>query len=336
MPARLLVVQDHGDVLPYWRSFASTAILHVDKHDDLELPERDFACALSAGRPADIRNNNFLLAAAFCGVTQRVLWVHPSFSCAHCDYGPLSSVGRHECEIGRTHDGSFMVRQLNSGLQSRALPCGAKEQSEVASGTASLSLSQRYDLTFTDIATFRSLPESAGWGSSSGSTEPWLLDIDLDYFVDDKQSPKMLGMPDRLFDKRLSQRFNVSELKRIQRWARGQGADLALLAMYDLYIARQPVPIIDKVQARRIAKLEDALRRHVAAPPAGITVVRSNVGGYTPIEATSRLEEAVLSMLRSVYPSLRGVQAEYRGDNTLNRSSTEILGRWLTAARLRG
>jgi hypothetical protein len=206
----------------------------------------------------------------------------------------------------------------------------------VASGTASLSLSQRYDLTFTDIATFRSLPESAGWGSSSGSTEPWLLDIDLDYFVDDKQSPKMLGMPDRLFDKRLSQRFNVSELKRIQRWARGQGADLALLAMYDLYIARQPDPIIDKVQARRIAKLEDALRRHAAAPPAGITVVRSNVGGYTPIEATSRLEEAVLSMLRSVYPSLRGVQAEYRGDNTLNRSSTEILGRWLTAARLRG
>lgn len=332
---RLLVIQDHASVFVQWRQFANASVLHVDKHDDLELPKRRFTSCNSSQKGL-LDNNNFLLAAGYCGILRRVLWLQPAFECGHCAARAFSALGTHTCEIGRNHSGDFLVRRTGPGWEFPA--CGASGPSDVASKTTRLNSAGRLEMSATDIRSFKTQPALGWWGVRPPEQEhPWLLDIDLDFFVDDTESPKMRGMPDVPFDGRYQRRFNVSKLVHLQRWVRSRGAKLRRLAMYELLIQHPPKPMRKDVCARRVAQLDEALRHHArtaAGPPAVVTLVRSNEGGYTPIEATPWLEAMVLGMLRRVYPSFRRVPTEYVGDNTLNGSDSRRFARWFAAARV--
>ena len=345
-PDRLIVMQDHEDVIENWLDVAGASILHVDKHDDLELPEPSFACrpgGQGQGPLAGIRNNNFLLAAAFCSIASRLLWVHPDFRCDHCSYHSSSAAGTHRCEIGRTGNdggagkGEFVVRPLNRSSIQRGdvRACGASRP-EWASPTARLVHTAPFELAVTPISLFSAgLTAEAAAGRGGWFLRPWILDFDLDYLVDDSQAPKMRGPPDIEFDHDAPRRhFDQDELERLRKWLAVRRIGFPRnIAAYDVRIGEPPQPIASQLLQERLYVLEGALRPLRANPPLRVCIVRSNWGGYTPIEQTAQLEAAAVGMLRRVFPSLQGVATEYRGRGTLNWSETEQLGRMLHAAR---
>jgi len=117
------------------------------------------------------------------------------------------------------------------------------------------------------------------------------------------------------------------------------GADLTdlgpftVLLAFELLISRAASPLATKRLRSRFEELHGALQQLSTHPPQLVTIARSNIGGYTPIEETARIERLALQMLRHLYPSLASVEVEYAGFATLNASETEILGRWLRFAR---
>ena len=141
--------------------------------------------------------------------------------------------------------------------------------------------------------------QAAGRGWFAGAAG-WILDLDLDYFVADCESPKMHGPPAQPFDEHLERRFDIPRLLKVQEFLHSKGVgnretqqlplgsrvdaaypmDFQMLE-YDLLIADPVVPPAQATLRARVAALEKALRRSTSTPPALVTLVRSNVGGYT-------------------------------------------------------
>ena len=414
-PPRLVIVQDHGDVLPHWWVGAGASVLHVDKHDDLEMPESSFS---SCENRSGLRNNNFIMAAISCGHVSRVLWLHPEFQCMHCNYAGSEQPGIHRCQLGTAHGGQYVVRPTDEAMQRRQLDqaCGASSKEwaltqpraahsfELAVfGVTSFARDVMQDNTHPAGGLRRSEAASQfeGWfGASGGGSaadaarpgywaahRPWILDLDLDYFVDDSEAPKMRGPPDVDFDEAgtllhmqclhtheapgakrrvhtrglgtltrqlihicmrthvhagVTRRFHPRGLRKLLHFSKNFPGDSLVrerfenMLSYEIYTpAPPPVPLTAERLQARLSSLEIALRQLTSLdrPPAVITIVRSNVGGYTPVEQTAWLEEEVLSFLRRLYPSAARSTVEYAGEWTLNGSATAALGQMLRTAR---
>ena len=116
--AAIHIVQDHGSVYPVWATAATRggschhghnkpiSVLHIDKHDDLELPSLPRGVLeVDCHQPSE-SNNDFMVAAVACGLVNRLLWVHPRFDCKHCDYRMFEEWNHehpdtpaHRCEV---------------------------------------------------------------------------------------------------------------------------------------------------------------------------------------------------------------------------------------------
>ena len=330
----------------------------MDKHDDMATPEDEFPPSCSSSH-AGINNHNFLTAAAVCRQARRVLWILPDFECNHCDYRGFTSSGMHECEVGRLQSrrpqeaggAVYAVRPLDPALRDERKACGS-QSSEWATMSESLSPSRAFTYAAMRVSQLATVLSCEGLHCVSNasllkswfrpSSSSWALDLDLDYFVDDLEAPKMCGPPDHPFDHEgVADRFDSQRLVHMREGlgARGPGVrgsempPLELLAEYDLYSAKRPSRSLDESRiASRINALERVLRSLAppSKPPRVITVVRSNIGGYTPVEATAHLESAVLQMLRRLWPDI--ASAIY-GEGTLNATDTAQLGVLLAGAR---
>ena len=145
----MLIVSHHGAALPAWRDAQQSglcqknaALVHVDKHSDMEPPwvvldgdklwgqtmEDTIYDAIQQPRGSNaslrffthgcsrhcrksctclLRNNNFITTAAMDGMISKVLWLYPDFPCSQCGYHKST---RHECDlISGTHVHVFVV-----------------------------------------------------------------------------------------------------------------------------------------------------------------------------------------------------------------------------------
>jgi hypothetical protein len=133
----LIAVGDHGEVFGWWAAAvqagvcpsSSISVFHVDKHDDMELPEKiqgdarknavDWKRFVDASatpieidpRDVGLANNNFQLALVLTGAADRLFWLYPDFDCAHCDYGFEAT---HACEVGLASDGEYISRPVHA------------------------------------------------------------------------------------------------------------------------------------------------------------------------------------------------------------------------------
>lgn len=173
------VVAYHGHAIAAWRDMirsgkcrAGAALVHVDKHADMEPPwvvlEPDVQPLVASllerlgptmqtnisitgfTHPCSshcrmncscfLRNNNFITTAAMDGIIDQILWLYPDFPCSQCGYGRSQ---RHSCLMARaTDDGCVTIQrersqsQRNDSHRTSALSCA--ENVETARDTPSL------------------------------------------------------------------------------------------------------------------------------------------------------------------------------------------------------
>ena len=341
---------------------SSLSVFHVDKHDDMELPEKsegtknpvDWKRFVRAppGTPtidvdprhSGLANNNFQLALVLTGAASRLFWLYPDFDCAHCDYGWEPS---HACEVGLADDGEYISRPVHPmsrddtvkhGLACAAFDRTLSKQMFIQGSphlTRTISLGQQYNFSMMSASERRdgaTMPRE--WFSSD---QGWILDIDLDYFVDDEQSPKMghllleeglarnpnkemQVMYESLEKLRLSlsddesaplpqlprsveKMYSPKGLRRLLKWFCTLTHEFYCTSMLLFELFKVPFRAISAEHVRdRMGRLVQRLRE-TNMKPCMITVARSNIGGYTPLAATLELEEALLQMLRSELPN---------------------------------
>ena len=126
----VFVSNDHGDALQEWlRATADAggplAVLHIDAHNDLNVPDADSRVLTSPAAPAELRRRwqlngtlaselaaavdlaNFQLAAVRAGVVDRIIWVRQS------SLGDSSHV-LHTVHSLRLKDGGFEDEEVYS------------------------------------------------------------------------------------------------------------------------------------------------------------------------------------------------------------------------------
>ena len=134
-------------------------------------------------------------------------------------------------------------------------------------------------------------------------------------------------------------RWKLRHLNQIGRWLRTRRVDPFLLTAYEFFASEAPVRMERARVLGRVRELEAALSHTTRGhpPPALVTIARSNIGGYTPLEHTPMIEEAVASMLRRLYPTLRHVEYRPAGPTpaggVLNASDHRALARMIAEAR---
>jgi hypothetical protein len=111
----IFISDDHGDAIQAWIQSAKSApegsssdpmtVLHVDAHNDLNVPASHFSHAVHAGGAsiaAAVDLANFQLSAVWAGLISRVVWVRQSDARAPCSHTVsrlvLASSGEFEDE----------------------------------------------------------------------------------------------------------------------------------------------------------------------------------------------------------------------------------------------
>ena len=181
-------------------------------------------------------------------------------------------------------------------------------------------------------------PWASATEQASGNATPWILDVDLDYFVDDLEAPKMRGPPDVSLNHTVAQlntRFYGKRVHALRRWLCGR-LPYPLCASYfsfEGYIAQPPNPMRPAVFAQRLEELAKVLRL-LPAPPCLVTVARSNVGGYTPIANTTVLENSLVDLVQRTFFGANPAAVRYVPWEALNASDlAEFVRRWNLAHR---
>jgi len=195
----------------------------VDKHYDMELPQfatlkySDFTAPMLNGEELDwrevlqanvgLRNNNFILAAIMTGAVTRVHWVHPKLPCHDCfnEYGDTPQ----RCGIVSSKGGSSeggVLQLIHMGAVDRKLPRSPEnmqEQSFLICGEDSrhdgreldeeeeASLKTRATLSKNTVQYEASVDTVVNGDKLRWLDGGYILDIDLDYFIDDQHAPKM-------------------------------------------------------------------------------------------------------------------------------------------------
>ncbi|CAK0798795.1 unnamed protein product, partial [Prorocentrum cordatum] len=176
----VLVSNDHGQVLGEWLSLASEAslrgplaVLHIDAHGDLNIPEAPvpgWAWQLNGSQRQELAGTadlaNFQQVAAWAGLVGQVVWIKQG-----------GGVVERSCLELRFDPGSGLFEEdvLEEGTWPE--PCSG-------GGGTGADRYTRY-LSVLEVPERALLRSEVAWGivEQLRAVGPWLLDVDLDFFV---------------------------------------------------------------------------------------------------------------------------------------------------------
>ncbi len=256
-----------------------------------------------------------LPSARTAGFTQSILWVYPDFECAQCNYAELPAV---RCEVGVAEPSAADYSVRLSGntnpdvIGKGGYVCGNGPLANTASSGSASGHSSAWN--HSAQYSFRMTPVShlqfGGAKSAEQQQQPsaaraaddtawfsgaWVLDLDLDYFVPDDESPKMapwrMGGKDykagdidpRAEDEALMTAWREVYEKPTMRQFVSWWCAVTDLCVYPEYLVyelfKKRVRSMDMDGVRqRLVQLEAVLRRY-PTKPCMITICRSNKGG---------------------------------------------------------
>ena len=345
----LAIFHDHGVALDSWMTHCPAgrlSVLHIDKHDDLEVPEnvawvRKYKC-----RKHTRRNNDFIVAAAACDRVDRVAWIRGDFasSSGMREYEPA-----HRCRIGRLSAESACTQVFgerrtckageyafapmdlvpSAGLQHGG-GSGARcdpfpERGACASfGPCVTNASALQDTSEYEFAVMREAEAVRGasvLGSLGNVSEwllgaearPWILDVDLDYFVDDLHSPKTAALQKSALGELVGEVTSAAEVDALCEGfmeladAAGTSASVCCDLVFELMILPK-VPRLNWQEVRHSMRQLRILLQGMPTPPCLVTVARSIVGLYTPLADALELEQRTLGLLEEVFGATRRLE----------------------------
>eukprot|EP00401_Gymnodinium_catenatum_P041025 CAMPEP_0117545258 /NCGR_PEP_ID=MMETSP0784-20121206/46001_1 /TAXON_ID=39447 /ORGANISM="" /LENGTH=417 /DNA_ID=CAMNT_0005342097 /DNA_START=56 /DNA_END=1310 /DNA_ORIENTATION=+ len=339
----VFVANDHGQVLEEWltgaaehRQVRPVTVLHVDAHNDLNVPELDViepGWADNATRRFVIADSadlaNFQQIAAWAGLVDRVVWIRQGWGekrhfhmtlLQNLTSGKFSEGVPQELESATDGLDSFAAALAvdgDAGVRTRGLRVDEVPEEDLFEVCVSDTCSGMENL----IAALRS--------------QPYILDMDLDFFVSDSALPsrppwathgsdchrpcRRWSQPECEIWPELEDYMREAEFyafpsgcaaKVTGAWATlpaEQKERMAALHTSEQLIAasqlqRQgPCPLVEATQLKkRIAKLESLLAALKDQPPVGVTIARS-VDAFTRIFDAAMLEEAVLRLVQRVW-----------------------------------
>ena len=335
-----LIFQNHGEAYNIMslalRAHAipaddNVAILHIDHHDDMQLPEAGFEsmepaqCDPDRESECPLHNDNQQLATVIksAGAVNRTLWLYPAYKGTEWVTPP------HVCVVGKNSHGRYSHRTIAGewwGLEDagqhvvppgRGFVCGSTPYFAAPGG-------DEHDPTrptrepldaFERVATYEYAQASlADVGLRSASRDPavvavrdvlhgnsswflpgkaWVLDIDIDYLVERPETS--VGNPSR------TDVIRAIRIERTLDWL----CDLTVQCsriVSELDLEPPPKPEISQVEiADRVAGVEVVLRDLLPSRPCLVTIARSNQGAFTPLRWTMAMEDAVIAMLERLY-----------------------------------
>ena len=317
-----------------------------------------------------VANDNFLLGVhVLTAAIKRILWIAPPYSAPPvvpphvCLLGAASaprhnghrymhrSIGAAWWGLENLHAVTCGSTPMNirpdtpgwhGGMQERA-PLDSYEvlegrSYELAILTPSEALTKRWS---------RRLLGNSTWFSPKPSAPgAWVLDIDLDYLVtkqeagaeleDSREFQQALDTEQQQSGKRWPRQDSPSPLMRLHSTALRWLCPLTAHCADIIYEWRKPRPskrFITRAEVlERLHDVHRVLEQLLPSRPCLITIARSNEGAFTPLNTTLLLEDEVLSMLRSLWPS---VSVQYLRSAFGSREQTAILNARLDVMKRR-
>ena len=185
------------------------------------------------------------------------------------------------------------------------------------------------------------------------------MDIDLDFFVDDRQSPKMGHLlleegldrnPNKemqlMFESLETLRLSLSEdesaplpqlprsveklyspkgLRRLLKWFCGLTHKFYCTYMLVFELFKKTSSVVSNEHVLDRMNVLVRRLRETNMKPCMITVARSNIGGYTPLAATLDLEEALFQMLRRELPSSLSIMHTATASSLLHKELLQLI-----------
>lgn len=295
-PVPVVCVEEHNELLVAmaWAIAhrglpdAPVALLHVDQHADMDLPQvrrplrgagRDVA-ALRETVAGDIAISAFIWAGAYLGLIDEVFWLAPP--------PPLG---------GARPAGAAVPRRMFIAT------CDEARRDFVTAGirreTEGLGNDDRRPLTLQRVG-----PGARVTGEGREPPRSWVLGIDLDYFscntlpVNGFRLEVTRATHDAVRDDRYHP-LRLSPYHRVEAVADAAG----LWLEFDMFTPRGEDLLVTGPEeiARRLAELRGLLAAQAWAPGL-IVVARSRLSGFTPAHQWQGIERDVLAMLGTLYP----------------------------------
>ena len=333
------IFQNHGEAYNIMALALAThfippglAILHIDHHDDMELPGPGIELMKPAQCNADyepgcpLHNDNQLLATIIksAGAVNRIMWLYPAYTTQTITTAP------HTCVLGKAHavNGRYSHRTVLGkwwGLENASEQVQPPGMGIVCGSTPFFKSPGMYEYdptrplheplnaykplvkydfamtalshvlpraTSTDPAVVAVREVVHGIASWFPPKKPWILDIDLDYLIQREETAD--GNPHL-------KAGTGQDFKHTLSWLCNLTVQCHRI-MHERELEPPLKPEITDAEIReRVSGVYRVLKALLPSRPCLITIARSNQGAFTPLRWTMAIEDAILVMLEQLY-----------------------------------